>query len=776
MTRSALAAVPVLALACGCNTANPTSFPWWGIPGPITETHAKPGGSAYFRNFDPKACKLELTPTNASARPGGQQVLVATVYDKDGVPRRKRRVEWIIEGPGNIVELDESGVMPGRGYKVDNKYGVSYTDYFEHTITRGNDDPRDDFTIRPGQTWCVITSAVEGQTTVTAYAPGVYNWDAGRVSVKVLWADTNFNFPPPVISRSGGETNLSTVVTRNPGATTAEPLRVRYRVLDGPPALLVSQSGAGTTAALSGAGQKEAEVTADADGKATVRVVESGSSPGKTRIAVEIVKPDASGLGPGTVVGRQETTVEWATAQLTLDVKAPKTTAVGREATVPIVLANAGKADSQPATVRAVLPDGAEFVRADPPPTVEQGRNLSWSLGPVPAGGSHVVDVVLRPTQKGRLGLVATAETADGMRAEQRADVTADTAGLKAAVEVPPTVAAGDAVTVKVAVRNPGAVAVDGVTAWVSFDDGLTTGSGKNPAEVAVGSVPPGETKRVDLVLTAAKPGRFAVRANVTADGGLSDRAEATLDARRAALAVTVTGPEKLAVGAEGVWEVRVSNTGDVAVPRVGVRATLPRSLTARGGSDGGRAALADVVEWDLGTVAAGEKRTVKLSASADRIADRGVVTASAVGESSTGPGLRAAAETPVSVVGQPAVSLEVSDPPGVVTVGRRVQMRVTVRNAGTGPAKNVEVSAGASAEYAVRGGSGPGGDHGRIDADRVVFPAIPELPAGATVVFTADLEAAKPGAARFHADVRADHLTQPLRDEQAGRVAADAK
>ncbi len=766
--------VLVAVLACGCNTANPTYFPWWGHPGPIVETHAKPGGSAYFRNFDPKACKLELTPTNASCRPGGQQILIATVYDKDGVPRRKRRVEWIIEGPGNIVELDESGFMPGRGYKVDNKYGVSYTDYFEHTLTRGNDDSKDDITIRPGQTWCVISSAVEGQTTVTAYAPGIYNWDAGRVSVKVLWADTNFNFPPPVISRSGGEANLSTVVSPNPGATSAEPLRVRYRIVDGSPATLVSQSGSGTTSAMSGTGQKEAEVTADADGKATVRVVEAGTSPGKTRIAVEVVKPDASGVGPGTVVGRQETTVEWAAAQLSLDLKAPKTVAVGREVTVPIVLANSGKAESRSVTMRATIPDGVEYVRSTPAPTVEQGRNLTWSLGPVASGQNHTVDVVLRPTRKGRLDFPASAETADGLRADQRVDLTADTAGLKTTIETPAVVASGDPVTVKLAVQNPGAVPLDGVTAWLGFDAGLASADGKNPVEVGVGTVPAGETKRVEVVLTPAKPGQFALRANVTADGGLADRATATLDARRAALDVAVSGPEKLAVGTEGVWEVRIANTGDVAVPGVTARATLPGGLTARGGSNGGRAALADVVEWEIGTLAAGEKRTVRVSAVGDRITDRGVITASALGERTGGSGLRATAETPVTVAGQPALVVSATDP-GVTPVGRQSTIRVTVQNRGTGPAKNVEISITPTGEYSIRGGTGKDGEAAVIEGDRLAFRSIPEIPAGGTITVMAELEGSKPGNSRVRTEVRADYLSQPLRDEQAGRVTPGA-
>ena len=49
----------------------------------------------------------------------------------------------------------------------------SYTDYKEHTITRGNGNPNDDFVIRPGQTWCVVSSAVEGDTHIADGAPVV---------------------------------------------------------------------------------------------------------------------------------------------------------------------------------------------------------------------------------------------------------------------------------------------------------------------------------------------------------------------------------------------------------------------------------------------------------------------------------------------------------------------------------------------------------------------------------------------------------------------------
>src|SRR5208283_2979314 len=110
----------------------------------------------------PHAVRLEIRPLEATNPVRTQVVLIATVYDDTGKPRCDRRVEWMVEGVGNIIEVNESGIWPGRGYKLDNKYGVSYTEYCEHRLTRGNVNPGDDLVIRPGQTWCVISSAVEG--------------------------------------------------------------------------------------------------------------------------------------------------------------------------------------------------------------------------------------------------------------------------------------------------------------------------------------------------------------------------------------------------------------------------------------------------------------------------------------------------------------------------------------------------------------------------------------------------------------------------------------
>src|SRR5262249_26149708 len=158
---AATAVLPLIGCSQGV-TQGVSYFPHIMPTGDIVRTHGKPPGPSYYANFDPHAAKIEVFPIEATNPVRTQHVFIATVLAGNGQPRRNRRVEWILEGVGNIIEVDESGVFGGRGGKVNNQYAVSYTDYHEQVITRGNDDPSDDFVIKPGQSWCVISSAVEG--------------------------------------------------------------------------------------------------------------------------------------------------------------------------------------------------------------------------------------------------------------------------------------------------------------------------------------------------------------------------------------------------------------------------------------------------------------------------------------------------------------------------------------------------------------------------------------------------------------------------------------
>jgi uncharacterized repeat protein (TIGR01451 family) len=772
--RLAAVLLTILALAGGGCSYNPGSFPWILPPGHIQQTHAKPR-FGYFHNFDRKACRLDVKPGGQANAPlGSQIVLVATVYDKDGLPRRDRRVEWMIDGPGNIIEADESGFYAGRGYKVDNKYAVTYCSYVPKKITRGNDDPKDDVTIEPGQTFIVLSSAVCGETVVTAYAPEVFNWDNGRVVTKVMWGDSRFSFPAPVAVRAGGETTLATSI--NPNASDAQSnFRVRYRVIDGPPAVLVAKSGDTTGTSLTGTGGKEVETFTDTNGAAEVRLVQRDPQVGKTRVAIEVVKPPENGVGPGTVVGRREAVVEWATPNVKLKIDAPQVAGILGTFPMTVALDNVSGVDSKDARIRVTLSDGATLAKSEPPPSRADAQGgLIFDLPPVSGKAKQAITLQVKPARVGNVTVTAEAVTGDGLQANTSAATRVENGKLQMVLEVPPLALTGERIPARISVTNAGAATVENVTVWAQFDAGLQHSSGRSPVEITGDSIAPGQTKTFDLPLTAKATGRYGIRASATGDGKLSATAEPlSVEVRRAELAVSVVGPKLAYLNQEVDWTLTVANRGDSGVNHVVVRATLPPELKVTS-SDGGTVGPGSV-EWKLDSLKTGEQKTFKLSGEAVKLAPQAGVTVAVLGDAvsngqTVGTPVEGKAEAALAVIGTPALSLELTAPPGVVDNGKRVRYQVKLKNQGTVSARKIDVTCFASAELKPVRGSGAG--EARIDGTgRIAFPTVEELQPGQTLTFTIEADAVQGGDARFRTEVAAAHLKTPLKEEQATRV-----
>ena len=679
-------------LLTGClgGTYNPSYFPFYLPPGDIIQTHAKPAGRGYFANFDPKAVKLEVTPTQVSNPTKTQQVLVATISDADGQPRRKRRVEWILDGPGFILEVDEGGIAPGRGYLDGTKKAISYTDYREHLFNRGTENPRDDFTIYPGQTWCIVSCAVPGETTVTAYAPEIYDHERRTITTRLTWTDSQTNF-------------TSSAAESTPRMT-------------GPPSTTTSRNPT-----------RENDRPAPIDRKSV--------------------------------------------AGLTLDVQAPKAAAFDRPTAFTLELANNGTASSQPVTVRTTVPEDADFVSADPPPTVQQDRQLTWTAGTLTGNSKRTIILNIRSFRKGPLTLSATAETPDGLHADNRATVNIGTPMLKLTAEAPEVSAIGERIPLALLAENPSAIADENVTAWLTLPEGTTHPSGTNPVEVPLGSIVAGQTKRVEVPLTAKQPGRFNIVVNATGDAGLKARTTATLDVRRAALSVGITGPSQVMVNDEATWQIQVTNTGDGAIPESVLRVNVPEEMRVLTASDDGVASNKGVVEWRLGLLAPGQKRTVKLTATSEKVLEKATLNATiTAGKPGATSAVQAQMGMPIAINGQPVLTLNMTEVPKSVTVGLKSSLRIVVKNTGTGPATKVDVA------FVVEGlklASGTGADRqpAQVNGLRLTFGTLDKLPAGATAVFLVEFEGTGIGTARVQVLVTSEGDTKALREEQALRV-----
>src|SRR5439155_22514597 len=124
-----LAVAAVLPALAGCFgvSQNPSYFPYHLPTGDVIRTHAKPPGHGYFADFDPHACRIDVVPPESTSPVRTQYLLVATLSDEHGQPRRGRRSEEMLEGVGDIVQVDETGYSARPGLQADNNDPASYT-------------------------------------------------------------------------------------------------------------------------------------------------------------------------------------------------------------------------------------------------------------------------------------------------------------------------------------------------------------------------------------------------------------------------------------------------------------------------------------------------------------------------------------------------------------------------------------------------------------------------------------------------------------------------
>ncbi len=746
-----LLAAASLGPLCGCFgvSQNPNYFPYLLPTGDIIETHAKPPGPGYYANFDPNAVQLEVRPLNATNPVRTQHVLIATVLDARGQPRRHRRVEWMVEGVGNIIEVDESGFWPGRGYKKDNKYAVSYTDYCEHHVTRGNGNPNDDFVIRPGQSWCVISSAVEGDTHVTVYAPGIFDWDKRRVTVSCRWVDAAWRFPDPMAAEAGREVVLTTRVFRHTDQQPLAGYRVRYRLLnDEPPGLFLPTRG------------PEAVATSDLSGNASVTLVQLRPQAGVNRIGIEVIRPPdpTSPSGTAIVLATGETAVEWQAPDIAMNQTGPAFAGLEQEVPYTVTLTNRGKVESRWMEVRNPVPEGLQYVRSVPPAVLEDnGKMLVWTLGKLPPGQTHTAQVSFKALRLGTVTNCADVITAEGFRDRKCVTTQITRAALKVSLSGPEVGQLDRPVAFRVGVANTGGAPATNVLVRASFDEGLEFASRTNSVEVKMPVLNPGQQQDLEpLTLTPRKTGRLMVRVEAQADGGLNDRVEQAIDVQQARLNVGMVGPKKQFVGLPAEWEIRVSNPGTVPVAGVKLRDVLPREVNYQSSTEGGQPGAGEVT-WDLGTLGPGQQKAVRVTGTCVSAAPTAINRATVTAEG----GLAGGDQATLEIVGVAGLNLKRIDKGDPVAVGQHVTYQIEVSNSGSSPATDVEVRVVLPPELQPVADGTHGASAPAILNQVVTFAKVPSLAPNPKVAleYTVKALAQKKGDVRVRVELRSGSL-----------------
>lgn len=751
MGRVSLALAGLVAALAGCRYHMPHALTW-PAGGDIVPTHAAPPEGGYYSNWDPYAVELEVTPLDDVNPVRTQHVIIATVKDKNGKPLPNRRVEWILnEGSvGDIVQVDESGWRASRGYKVTPHYAISHTNNFDHVIDRGDNDPSNDIHLKAGQTWCVITSPIEGQTHITVYAPGIYDWNKHKVFATKSWYDVTWKFPPAATNPIGTPHEFVTHVTKYSDGSGLAGYDVIYKIMDGPAATF--EQGGGTTAT----------VKTDASGMARVTLRQTSPVEGVNNVQVDIIRPeDVQCCKPPVHIATGMTSKTWVGPKIACNKTASASVLAGDAIDYTITVTNPSQVAAPDIVVTDSLPDGVEYVSSSPQADSAAGQTLTWSLGSIAPGGQKTISIRAKATRSGRFENCA--EVRGGYGLQTRCCATTVVVSPKLAIEktCPPAVTVCDPIDYVITVRNPGDGPANNVTVTDTLPDGITV-DGKQTVTVSVGTLAAGESREVRLSAKASRTGRFENRVSASADGGLTADATCTTVVSKPELAVTKTGPATQIIGRPMKFEITVKNTGDSPARNTVLTDPIPANASFDSASDGGQFADGRVT-WNLGTLEPNQSRTVSISL---RGTGRGTIrnTASATAICADG---NAAAETELR--GVPAILLECVDDPDPIEVGTTTTYLIEVTNQGTTEDTNTTVVVNLPAELEFV--SADGATRGTVSGKTISFAPYPSLAPKQKITYRVIAKGVKEGDVRFRVTLTSDFFKTPIEETESTHV-----
>jgi uncharacterized membrane protein len=425
----------------------------------------------------------------------------------------------------------------------------------------------------------------------------------------------------------------------------------------------------------------------------------------------------------------------------------PRKVLLGREAQFQMVLRNIGEVAADGVTVKINVPPFVEVVAVEPsgghaaPPAVsDKASVLEWKLDRLDVKGRETLDLKLIPRKNVPLDLSAewtcSPETLQAVVEVQEPQISLSLSG-------PREIFYGQSKIFKLTIANPGNGDADNVS--ISL---LPIGnSGDAPASHRVGLLRAGDSKTIDIELTARQAGELEIKARAVGGGGLRAEIAEPVVVRRGQLKVAVAGSKVKYAGTPSLFRVRVANSGDAVTEGVELSAVLPPDAKVLSASHGGKfdEATSKVV-WQLGAMQPGDDRTFDIQCILSSPGDNAVhATAQSSDE------LVASASTVTKIEALADLTLEVHDPRGPVAVGSNAEYKVVVRNRGTKAAEGIDIvtffSEGLEASQVV------GAEH-QVGTGQVAVRTIPTLAAGAEVTIGVTCQADRGGNLVFRAEV----------------------
>ncbi len=442
--------------------------------------------------------------------------------------------------------------------------------------------------------------------------------------------------------------------------------------------------------------------------------------------------------------------------QLTIDKQSPPTAVLGKPFIYSILIKNVGQSPAGSVTVEDEIPRGAKLTGTIPQAELV-GKKLIWKFGTLQPNQERKISIRVIPIAEGPIGSVATVNFV----AEVAAQTVVQKPELKVSINAPKEAPLGKPVVFQFKVTNLGTMVAKKVVLRDILPSHFTHPGGKD-LEYEIGDLAGGQTRDVQLTLTAAEVGAGVNQAIVTADGDISIKAEAEVKILDQGVSISRVGPKSRLLRRATSFTNSIRNKAKSPVTDLVVVEQIPEGMKFLKASQGGTFdPQKKTVTWNIQQIAGEESEDVSVMLLPEAPGTKESVIR-VFGES----GQIGSTTTETAIRGFALLDIKISQADQPVVIGERVSYRIEIQNRGTEAATGVLVSALLPEEMKMVSIKGPL-EHQQTE-QQIDFSPIADLAPNKHIAVDLLLEATAPGDTRLHVQVQSDQMKKPLSRETA--------
>ncbi len=708
-----LCLIPVIGLASGLALTNGT------------------GGAGVAAITAPAS--VTVSPVEAYNPVKTQHTLTATVKTAGGSPAADTEVQWILpffpQMVGAIVDASNAS-------EVTNTRAVARTD-------------------ANGEATMTITATRPGDTDIIVYVPGIADTTKHKVFATKHWEDIQVTWPADAVNKVGTEHTFEVTVTQVDG-TPLPGIDVSWTIVDDDPNAKIKSSGTNTE-----------RNTTDASGNASVTLQQVTAAGGDNSVRIDVLGTT------GSVMFSHEAVKTWQAPDLEITKTGPDREELGKTVEYSIIVENTGQEAATSLVITDTIPAGFSYLSSTPVGT-RSGSTVTWNTATLAAGRSYRITVRFTADRVGTWTNIVRVNSAEGISDDSRATtVIYGEAVLGITKTGPAEVTEGDNAQYTITVRNNGTIAADN-TVVTDLIPGCMIYSSSSPAAAVsggvatwnVGDLAPGASRTFTITLTADVVGDCTNTAQAVADN--ASRVEASVVTRIIKklvpdVSITKTGPATIYLHTSGTFTINVANTGETELTNVVVTDTLPANLTYQSSSPAA-AVSGKTLTWTFASLAVGQTRQITVVCQGNTI---GSFT-NPVSVTTT-EGVSATASAAGAVVGEPGMTMQITDTFDPVVVGGQTTYQVTLKNQGEIALHNLKLVVNLPANVTYISAGGP--MTYSVSGNQVTFNGSSTINVGQTMQFTVGVRAVTAGAAVCTATITFDEFALPVSSEEGTTI-----